>query len=59
MLAIDYKGDLYPCLRYMESSIGQSQSPYIIGNVNNGIGYNQYTKDMIAGLNVTYKSQSP
>ena len=59
MLAVDYKGDLYPCLRYMESSIGQNQLPYIIGNVNDGIGYNQQTKDMIAGLNVTYQSQSP
>lgn len=59
MLAVDYKGDLYPCLRYMESSIGQNQSPYIIGNVNDGIGYDQQTKDMIAGLNVTYQSQSP
>lgn len=59
MLAVDYKGDLYPCLRYMESSIGQNQSPYIIGNVNDGIGYNQQTKDMIAGLDVTYQSQSP
>lgn len=59
MLAIDYKGDLYPCLRYMESSIGQNQSPYIIGNINNGIGYNQQTKDMVAGLDVSYQSQSP
>ena len=59
MLAVDYKGDLYPCLRYMESSIGQNQPPYIIGNVNDGIGYNQQTKDMIAGLDVTYESQSP
>ena len=59
MLAVDYKGDLYPCLRYMESSIGQNQPPYIIGNVNDGIGYNQQTKDMIAGLDVTYQSQSP
>ncbi len=59
MLAVDYKGDLYPCLRYMESSIGQNQSPYIIGNINDGIGYNQQTKDMIAGLDVTYQSQSP
>ena len=59
MLAVDYKGDLYPCLRYMESSIGQNQSPYIIGNVDDGIGYNQQMKDMIAGLDVTYKSQSP
>lgn len=59
MLAIDYKGDLYPCLRYMESSIGQNQSPYIIGNINDGIGYNQQTKNMIAGLDVSYQSQSP
>ena len=22
MLAVDYKGDFYPCVRYMESSIG-------------------------------------
>lgn len=59
MLAIDYKGDLYPCLRYMESSIGQDQPPYIIGNINNGIGYNQQTKNMIAGLDVSYQSQNP
>lgn len=59
MLAVDYKGDLYPCLRYMESSIGQNQSPYIIGNINDGIGYNQQTKNMIAELDVSYQSQSP
>lgn len=59
MLAVDYKGDLYPCLRYMESSIGQNQSPYIIGNINDGIGYNQQTKNMITGLDVSYQSQSP
>lgn len=58
MLAVDYKGDLYPCLRYMESSIGQNQSPYIIGNINDGIGYNQQTKNMIVGLDVSYQSQS-
>lgn len=38
MLAVDWKGDLYPCLRYMESSIGSAQAPYIIGNVYTGIG---------------------
>lgn len=59
MLAVDYKGDLYPCLRYMESSIGQNQSPYIIGNINDGIGYTQQTKNLIAGLDVSYQSQSP
>lgn len=37
MLAIDYKGDLFPCLRYMESSLSNKQEPYIIGTVENGI----------------------
>jgi radical SAM protein with 4Fe4S-binding SPASM domain len=37
MLAVDYKGDLYPCLRYMESSLGDDQPPMIIGNINTGI----------------------
>jgi len=37
MLAMDYKGDLYPCLRYMESSVGDKVKPYIIGNVKEGI----------------------
>ena len=37
MIALDYKGDIYPCLRYMESSLGNSIPPLIIGNVNIGI----------------------
>lgn len=37
MIAVDYKGDIYPCVRYMESSLGNSIPPIIIGNVNNGI----------------------
>lgn len=37
MIALDYKGDIYPCLRYMESSLGDNVSPIIIGNVNDGI----------------------
>lgn len=37
MLAMDYKGDLFPCLRYMESSLGKSAPPLIIGNVDRGI----------------------
>ena len=37
MIAIDYKGDIYPCLRYMESSLGNTVPPIIIGNVNRGI----------------------
>ena len=37
MIAVDYKGDIYPCLRYMESSLGNNISPIIVGNVNSGI----------------------
>lgn len=37
MLSCDYKGDLYPCIRYMESSLGTDADPIIIGNVNTGI----------------------
>lgn len=37
MLAVDWKGDLYPCIRYMESSLGDEREPIIIGNVNTGI----------------------
>lgn len=37
MLAVDWKGDLYPCIRYMESSLGDTCKPLIIGNVNTGI----------------------
>lgn len=37
MIAVDWKGDIYPCIRYMESSLGNTVDPIIIGNVNNGI----------------------
>lgn len=37
MMAVDYKGDIYPCLRYMESSVSAHQPPFIIGNVDIGI----------------------
>ena len=37
MIAVDWKGDIYPCIRYMESSLGDDQEPLIIGNVYDGI----------------------
>lgn len=37
MLGVDWKGDLYPCLRYMDNSICGKQPPYTIGNVYHGI----------------------
>ena len=37
MYALDYKGDIYSCLRFMESSLGNDVPPLILGNVNRGI----------------------
>ena len=37
MLSCDPDGYLYPCIRYMESSLGCTRNPMRIGNVNDGI----------------------
>lgn len=37
MMAVDYKGDIYPCIRYMENAIGDDVEPYIIGNLKEGV----------------------
>lgn len=37
MLSCDPDGYLYPCIRYMESSLGDDQNPIRIGHVNHGI----------------------
>lgn len=34
MLAFDPEGKAYPCLRYMEDSLGGAQKPIIIGDIN-------------------------
>lgn len=44
MVAIDYKGDFYPCLRYMESSVGKDVKPLIIGNLDDGVYNTPETK---------------
>lgn len=59
MIAVDYKGDIYPCLRYMESSIGEDIKPLIIGNVNDGFMKTDETKQTVNELRViTRRSQS-
>lgn len=59
MLAVDWKGDLYPCLRYMESSLGGSREPYTIGTVAEGIGCDNKSCQRLDCLrNITRTSQS-
>lgn len=59
MISCDYKGDIYPCIRYMESSLGDKIKPVIIGDVNNGIMCNSKQKDIVKCMKcITRKSQS-
>lgn len=59
MISVDYKGDIYPCIRYMESSLGSSVEPIIIGNVYSGIMTTSKQKKCVECLQcVTRKSQS-
>lgn len=37
MISVDYKGDIFPCIRYMESSLGDQVPPLLVGNVYDGI----------------------
>lgn len=38
MLACGTDGRLYPCLRYVETSVGDEVAPMVIGNLEEGIG---------------------
>ena len=59
MMAINYLGNIYPCLRYMESSVGDNQPPMIIGNIFEGIGTHLEEQKRLKLLNaVTRRSQS-
>ena len=59
MLALDWKGDYYPCIRYMESSLGPNITPLKIGNINTGIGTSETEQKIIEELkNITRQSQS-
>ena len=40
MIAVNWKGEIFPCQRYAENSLGSNQIPYTIGNLNDGIATN-------------------
>lgn len=50
MISVDWKGDIYPCIRYMESSLGNQVEPIIIGNVDTGIMTNAKCRNCINTL---------
>lgn len=59
MLAMDPDGFYYPCIRYMESSVGTKVPPYRIGHVNIGIGKTEDHEQKVKCLNcITRRSQN-
>ncbi len=59
MLAMDPDGWLYPCLRYMESSIGTEYPAYRIGNLWEGIGQSEeYQKRIDEIKHINRRTQS-
>lgn len=59
MLAMDPDGNLFPCLRYMESSLGNNRPPVIIGNVKTGMMQKECEKKCVECLNkINRRSQS-
>lgn len=59
MISIDNQGNIYPCQRYSNVSINNKQKPYIIGNLNNGVGILPEHKQRIEELkSITRSSQS-
>ena len=59
MLSIDWKGDMYPCIRYMESSLGEDQKAMIIGTLKDGILQTEQEKKYFDCLKcITRRSQS-
>lgn len=59
MLSCDPDGYLYPCIRYMESSLGEDQESIRIGHVDTGIAQTEKECKWVDCLNcITRRSQS-
>ena len=59
MLAVDIDGNLFNCIRYMKSSLGNDQEPLTIGNVDIGIGNTEKHRNNILSMkSITRRSQS-
>lgn len=60
MIAIDYKGDIYHCIRFMESSLNNEMPPLSIGTVKHGFRVTEQEQINYNNLhNLTRRSQSP
>ena len=60
MLAINWTGKIFSCIRFMQDSLGPEVKEYSIGTVEKGIGITNSEKNKIFELKkLTYYSQSP
>lgn len=50
MIALDVNGDIYPCIRYTPSSIGNPNLKFKIGDVDNGFIYNEEQEERLKCL---------
>lgn len=50
MIACDWDGRIYPCIRFMEMSLGDEQPPFVIGDVDNGLMQTEETKKNVESL---------
>ena len=59
MIAFDYKGDIYPCIRYMKSSLNNRQKAIKVGNIDTGYLSSLEEKENLKLIsNITRRSQS-
>ena len=50
MLAVDWRGQFYPCVRYMDSSLGTKVKPIILGNTFDGLVTKEEEKKWVEEL---------
>jgi radical SAM peptide maturase (CXXX-repeat target family) len=59
MIAINYTGNIYPCIRYMESSLGDDVPSPIIGDIESGIMKKDKYSELVSMMkSCTRRSQS-
>lgn len=59
MLAVNYTGNIYPCTRYMESSVGDNIDLILVGHTDHGLVKTDKEKETVNQLrSITRRSQS-
>lgn len=58
MIALDWQGNIFPCMRYAQNSVGKNRPLYTIGNLDDGIAINPIEKERTENLDlITRRTQ--